>query len=140
MSQIEIPPSTIFKAGGMAVIAATIANFLTRLILGFVMPLSSEFPPFQYSSIIFFTVTFTVIGWIVLAVVNRFTANPMKIYNPLAIAAGLASIIPNLALVLDPSPMAANMPDASGANFGILIVFHVVAAITYLVTLNRLVR
>lgn len=117
--------------------AAVAANIIVRLILGALMPLAPDFQPFGLGPIITFTVVFTLIGVGVLALVNRRSANPLKTYNVIGIIAFFVSILPNLAGAANPSamPMGGN-----GTDYLILIIFHVVAAVSFLGVLNLVAR
>ncbi|MCX8063384.1 MAG: DUF6069 family protein [Anaerolineales bacterium] len=129
--------SFIFRAGAISVVVAVLANVLARFVIGLFVPLTPDFQPFGYGPIVFFTVMFTVIGVIVLWVVNRLLPNPMRIYNVIGVVAFFISLAPNLAGAANPTAMPMG---GKGSDYLILIVFHVVAAIAFLVTLNRLHR
>ncbi len=127
----------VFKAGALSILGAVLANLIARFGLGLVLPLTPDFQPFSYGAISFFTIMFTVIGVVVLWVVNRLFANPLKIYNVIGIGAFFISLMPNLAGAANPAamPMGGNASD-----YLLLIIFHVVAAIAFLGVLNGLSR
>lgn len=127
----------ILRAGGIAIAAAVLANILTRLVLGLLVPLSADFQPFSYGAIIFFTVMFTVVGVIVFWVVNRLASNPLKVYNVIGIVAFFLSLVPNLAGAANPAAMPMG---GKGSDYLTLILFHVVAAVAFLGALNRMKR
>ncbi len=127
----------ILRAGGIAIAAAVLANILTRLVLGLLVPLSADFQPFSYGAIIFFTVMFTVVGVIVFWVVNRLASNPLKVYNVIGIVAFFLSLVPNLAGAANPSAMPMG---GKGSDYLTLILFHVVAAVAFLGALNLMKR
>lgn len=129
--------SFVLRAGAVSVVAAVLANVLARFLLGLIVPLSPDFQPFGYGPIIFFTVMFTVIGVLVLWVVNRLFANPLKVYNIVGIVAFFISLAPNLAGAANPAAMPMG---GKGSDYLILILFHAVAAIAFLGALNRLSR
>lgn len=97
LAQTRLSNATLLRAGGAAVLAAVVANVVTRLLLGAVVPLSPDFMPFTPGPIIAFTLLFTLIGVGVLAVVNRVAANPLRTYNIIGVIAFFVSLIPNLA-------------------------------------------
>ncbi|RCK74658.1 MAG: hypothetical protein ANABAC_1375 [Anaerolineae bacterium] len=136
-SDTRLKQSAILKVGLGAMLAAVLANLLARFILGLLFPLSPDFQPFSYGAIVFFTVGFTLIGVIVLWVVFRLFANPLKVYNILAVVAFFFSLIPNFLGAANPSamPMGGNSRD-----YLILILFHIVAAAAFLGVLNALSR
>lgn len=127
----------IFQAGALSILAAVLANVLARGVLGLLIPLTPDFQPFGYAPIVFFTVIFTVIGVVVLWVVNRLFANPLRVYNVIGVIAFFLSLAPNLAGAANPTAMPMG---GKGSDYLILILFHLVAAIAFLVTLNRLHR
>ena len=133
----RLSTATLLKAGGAGILAAVLANIVTRFLLGALLPLSPDFPPHGLASILIFTIVFCGIGVIVLAVVNRVASQPLKVYNILAIVALFLSIVPNLAGAANPSAMP--MGGAS-TDYLVLIIFHFVAAAAYLVTLNAVAR
>ncbi len=133
----HLSTARLLRAGGAAVLAAVVANIIVRFILGALLPLAPDFQPFGLGSIITFTVAFTLIGVGVLALVNRWSAHPLKTYNMIGVTALFVSILPNLAGAANPSamPMGGN-----GTNYLILIIFHIVAAASFLGVLNLVVR
>ena len=127
----------LLKAGGAAILAAVILNVLTRLVLGAILPLDPNFPPFTYGPIIIFSALFTLVGVGVLALVNRFASDTLKVYNVVGLIALVVSCIPNVlaALNLTPMPMG-----GVGSDYLILIVFHVMGAVGFLGALNFFAR
>lgn len=137
IAQTRLSNATLLKAGSAAVAAAVVANVVTRLILGAIVPLSPDFMPFMLGPIVTFTLLFTLIGVGVLAIVNRVAANPLRTYNIIGVIAFFVSLIPNLAGAANPSAMPMG---GTGTDYLILIIFHVVAAIAFLGVLNVLAR
>jgi hypothetical protein len=133
----RLSPNLLLKAGGLSILAALIANLIARLILGAIVPLDPTFQPFSFGAIAGFTVLFTLIGVGVLALVNRLAAKPLPVYNFIGVAAFVLSILPNIAGSANPSAIPMG---GAGENYLTLITFHVVAATTYLATLNIIVR
>jgi hypothetical protein len=127
----------LLKAGGVGILAAVVAVVITRLILGIIFPLPTDFQPLSYGALIFFTVLFTVLGVAVLVVVNRFAKNTLKTYNIVAVVAFFVSLIPDFAGAANPTVMPMG---GESSSYLILILFHVVAAIAYLAAVNFLVR
>ncbi len=137
IAQTRLSNATLLRAGGAAVLAAVVANVVTRLLLGAVVPLSPDFMPFTPGPIIAFTLLFTLIGVGVLAVVNRVAANPLRTYNTIGVIAFFVSLIPNLAGAANPAAMPMG---GSGTDYLILIIFHIVAAVAFLGVLNVVAR
>jgi len=127
----------ILKAGGAAILATVIVNVLTRLVLGVVLPLDASFFPFTFGPIIIFSALFTLVGVGVLALVNRFASDTLKVYNIVALVAMLVSCIPNVMAAVNPAtaPMG-----GVGSDYLILIVFHVTGALGFLGALNFVAR
>lgn len=137
MAQTRLSNALLLRAGGAAVLAAVVANVVTRLLLGAVVPLSPDFMPFTPGPIIAFTLFFTLIGVGVLAVVNRVAANPLRTYNIIGVIAFFVSLIPNLAGAANPAAMPMG---GTGTDYLILIIFHIVAAVAFLGVLNVVAR
>lgn len=135
--QSRLSNATLLRAGGIAVLAAVVANVAARFLLGAIVQLSPDFMPLTLGPIIAFTLLFTLIGVVVLLVVNRVAANPLKTYNIIAIIAFFVSLIPNLAGAANPLAMPMG---GTSADYLILIIFHVVAAVAFLGVLNVLLR
>lgn len=137
IAQTRLSNALLLRAGGAAVLAAVVANVVTRLLLGAVVPLSPDFMPFTPGPIIAFTLFFTLIGVGVLAVVNRAAANPLRTYNIIGVIAFFVSLIPNLAGAANPAAMPMG---GTGTDYLILIIFHIVAAVAFLGVLNVVAR
>ncbi|MCS7249033.1 MAG: DUF6069 family protein [Anaerolineales bacterium] len=135
--QQRLSNSSVLRAGAIAVVVAVLANILARFLLGLVVPLTPDFQPFSYGAIVFFTVLFTVAGVVVFWVVSRFVSNPLRVYNIVGVVAFFLSLAPNLAGAANPSAMPMG---GKGSDYLLLILFHIVAAVAFLGTLNRLSR
>jgi len=127
----------VLRFGGVAILAAVLANVLARLLLGALIPLSSEFMPFALGSIVLFTLAFTLVGVGVLALVNRLSSQPLRLYNWIGVVAFFLSLLPNLAGAANPAALPMG---GAGRDYLVLIIFHVVAAAAFLATLNFLAR
>lgn len=136
MTPTRLPLGRVFTAGLAAVAAATVANLLVYFLLAGLAVLPAGFMPLQPGPIAAFTVTFTLIGVGVFALIDRLSANPRRTYTWIAAAGLLVSILPNLALMANPA--AAPFPGGTAAAFGTLILFHFVAFAAYLLTLFRI--
>ncbi len=133
----KLTTKTVWKAGGLGILAAVVTVVITRIILGFFITLASDFQPFGYGALIFFTVFFTVIGVLVLAIVNRFARDTLRTYNIVAVIAFFISLVPDILGAANPS---ATPMGGESAFYLILIIFHVVAAIAYLLTVNYVAK
>jgi hypothetical protein len=130
----------IWLAGLVGCVAAVITNLLARAVLFAAFPLSAEFPPLQAGAIAIFTAAGTLVAAVVYALIIRFTQRPVTIFRWVAAAVLILSILPNIALMVNPTAIPFPFPGASGLAFGVLIVFHVVAALVCVVALTRLTR
>lgn len=133
-----VATSKIWWAGLAAVVAAVTANVLVRAILSTLLDLPSEFPPLQPGAIAFFTAIGVGLGAVVFWLISRRSKQPIRIFRIVALVALVLSILPNLALTASPS--ASPFAGASAQAFGLLIIFHVVAAVVCVGLLTRLTR
>lgn len=134
---VRFPTAKVLRFGGTAVVVAVIANVLTRLLLGALIPLNPDFMPFTLGPIIFFTIFFTLIGLGVLVLINRLSSNPLRLYNWIGVVAFFISLLPNLVGAVNPEVMPMG---GTGRDYLLLIIFHIVAASAFLGTLNLLAR
>jgi hypothetical protein len=130
----------IWLAGLVGAAASVIANLLARAVLFAVLPLPAEFPPLQVGAIAMLTAVGTLLAAVVYALIVRLTSRPVMVFRWVALAALILSIVPNLALMADPTAIPFPFPGASSQAFGALIVFHVVAALVSVITLTSLTR
>jgi hypothetical protein len=127
---------SMWLIGPVTVIAAVIANLATLFILKPLLGLSEVFPAFTPQPIITFTVIGVAAGMVVYALVRRFSARPARTWLLVSGAALILSLGPNMALMADPS--AAPFPGGSAFNYGVLIIFHVVAGLVAMLLPLRL--
>jgi len=120
----------------LTVVAAVAANLLARALLFALFELSSEFVPFQPLRVAFLTTAGVGAAAVVFAIVARRSDRPARTFRRIAAVAFVLSIVPNVALALNPE--AAPFPDASATGFLVLIIFHVVAAVISVILLPRL--
>ena len=125
-------------AGLTAMIAAIAANLIVCALLFAVIDLPADFPPLQAGSIAFFTAIGTALGVLAFVITNRLSKNPFRTYVIVAAAALALSILPNLGLMANPA--GAPIPGGTPLAFGVLIVFHIVAAVVFVGVLLRLAR
>ncbi|MEW6650325.1 MAG: DUF6069 family protein [Chloroflexota bacterium] len=136
----SINPRRIWLAGLVGVVASVITNLVARMVLFVVLPLPAEFPPLQAGTIAIFTAAGTLMAAVVYALIARFTRRPVTVFRWVAFVALILSILPNLALVANPGAIPFPFPGASGLAFGVLIVFHLLAALVCVVALTSLSR
>lgn len=122
-----VTPERIWWAGLLGVAASVAANLIVRAIVFTIVALPTEFPPLQPLAIVAFTIFGTAVAAVVFAMVVRFSRTPIRAFRWIALVALIVSLLPNFALMANPS--AAPFPGGSALTFGILCVFHGVAAI-----------
>lgn len=134
----QVISGRIWLAGLLGIIGAVLANLIVRAILVAALPLFAEFPPMQAGAIAMLTTFGTLLAAIVYALLVRFVPCPLTVFRWVAVVALILSILPNLVLVSNPT--AIPFPGASGLSFGILIVFHIVAALVSVLILTSMTR
>ena len=127
---------SIFKAAVFNVILAVIANLIILFILRAALGLPTDFPPLQVPAILIVTVIGTSLAGAAYAIVARLSKNPNRTYPIVAVIALIVSILPNFGAMANPSSFP--FPGGSATTFGVLIVFHVVAALVSIFTLTKL--
>lgn len=128
----------IWWVGLLGAAASVAANLILRAVFFMVLPLPDAFPPLQPAAIAAFTLIGTILAAVVFAVVVRFSRTPLRTFRIVAGVALVLSILPNFGLMVNPS--AAPFPGGSALAFGILIVFHGVAALVCVEILTRMTR
>lgn len=129
---------SILKVGFFAVAASIIANLILRAIAFAVWDLPTEFPPLQPVAIAAFTLGGTVLATWVYAFIRKRAKKPESLFRWIALVALIVSIIPNFLLMSNPT--LTPFPGGSSTTFGVLILFHVVAALVSVSILTSLGR
>lgn len=140
LSQEQVNLGRIWLAGLLGSAGAVIANLITRAVLFAALPLPAEFPPLQMGAIAMLTAIGTLLAAVVYALVARFLSRPVTVFRWIAIVVLIVSILPNFALMVNPTAIPFPFPGASGLAFGVLIVFHIVAALVSVLTLTGMTR
>jgi hypothetical protein len=130
----------IAKAGLVAVVLAVVANLAARGLLFALFPLPAEFPPFGLVPIAMLTAVGVSLGVLVYGVISRVSRRPARTFTVVALIALVLSILPNLALLVNPNAIPFPFPGASSAAFGVLILFHVIAAAVTIAVMTRVER
>lgn len=131
-------PGRIWWAGAIGVAAAVVCNLIVRAVLFALLPLPEQFLPLQPTAIATFTVSGTALAAVVFALVVRFSVTPIRTFRVIAIVALVVSILPNLGLMANPS--AAPFPGGSALAFGVLCIFHGIAALVCAAVLTTLTQ
>ncbi len=134
----EVAVYKIWWVGPLAIVAAIVANLVARGIVLALVDVPAEFPPLQSPTIVFFTTIGVGLGALVFALIGRRAKRPIRTFRIVALVALVVSILPNLSLMANPA--GAPFPGATSQGFGLLIVFHVVAAVAAVATLTTLAR
>jgi uncharacterized membrane protein YozB (DUF420 family) len=103
-----------------------------------VTDLPSNFPPLQFGPIAIFTAIGVALGVIVFAIISRAARQPARTFRIVALIALLVSLVPNILLMINPT--AAPVPGGSTPAFGMLMIFHVIAALVSVPVLMSLLR
>jgi F0F1-type ATP synthase assembly protein I len=130
--------SNIMLAGAVSMAAAVAANLVVRAFLFVLLDLPGDFPPLMALSVIIFTLIGTGLGVLAYALVNKYSKNPTRTYLLIAAVALILSILPNFGLMANPA--AAPFPGGSALAFGVLIIFHITAALVFIPLLLKLSR
>lgn len=130
----------IWLAGLVGIVASVAANLVLRALFFAVMPLPVDFPPLQAGAVATVTTIGTLAAAIVYALIVRFSARPVTVFRWVAVVALILSILPNLALVADPTAIPFPFAGASSMAFGVLIAFHIVAALVSVAVLTGMTR
>ena len=132
----RIPMSRILWVGALAIVAAVVANLLTRAVVLAVMDLPAGFDPLGVGPIAILTAAGVLGAVIVFAIVTRVARRPIRTFWIVGMVALVISCIPNVLLAIDPT--AAPMPGGTTSAFLVLILFHVVAAFVAIFILTLL--
>jgi len=134
----NISLSAILRAGVAAIVAAVVANLIALVVLRAVLDLPTDFPPLQFGPIAIFTAIGVALGVVVFAIISRVARQPVRTFWIVAMVALLVSLVPNVLLMLNPA--AAPVPGGSTLAYGVLSVFHIIAAFVSVPMLTRLAR
>lgn len=134
----NISLGTILRVGLAAIVAAVVANLIALVVLRAVLDLPTNFPPLQFGPIALFTAIGVALGVAVFAIISRVARQPVRTFWIVAMVALLVSLIPNVLLMLNPA--AASVPGGSTLAYGVLSVFHIIAAFVSVPVLTRLAR
>jgi hypothetical protein len=126
------------RVGLAAIVAAVVANLVALGVLRAVLDLSADFLPLQFGPIAFFTAVGVALGVVVFAIISRVARQPVRTFWIVAMVALLVSLVPNVLLMLNPA--AALVPGGSTLAYGVLSVFHIIAAFVSVPVLMRLAR
>lgn len=120
--------------GLIAIAGSVVANLIVRAIGMAIIDVSPEFEPLSdLSATVVFTAGLVLVAVIVFAIVDRFTKNPVRVYNIIALVALLVSLIPDIMLLVSPD----NAP-FGGITFGAVVVLMVMHVVAYAVTVYTL--
>ena len=127
--------SDVWRTGALGIGLAVLANLVVLAIVRAIYDVADEFLPLGWGAIGFFTFLGTLLGLLVYAALLRWHRQPLRMFNIIAWAALVLSLIPNIVMALNPA--STPFPNASGTDFFILIIFHLVAGIIFIGVINR---
>lgn len=132
------PVRNIWWIGLPTIAASVAANLVTWRIVSAVVDIPRDFPPLQPVTLSTFTAIGVGLGALVFLVLHARTKEPTRTFRRVAIGALLLSILPNVALMARP----ASFPTLGGTTltYGLLIIFHIVAAAVCIPMLTALAR
>jgi hypothetical protein len=121
--------------GLLAIGVAVALNVVARLILGALVTIPADFPPMQIPAIIFFTVLYGIGATVVYWLINRLANNPQRIWLIVVLVGFVVTALPNLAFAANPA--AAPFSGGTAQLFSLLLVYHVLAGLTYYLLIPR---
>ncbi len=122
----------LWRVGLLTVLAAVIANILIALVVKALFPVAPTFLPLQLGSVIVFTVIGVVGAVIVFALIVRWAKHPIRLFQRIAWAVLLVSLIPDVLL-----PFVGLYPGTTFPEVGALLLMHVATAFICLGTVSR---
>jgi len=132
------PISKILRAGLIAIVAAVVANLIVLVLVRAVLDLPADFPALQFGPIALFTAIGVALGVGVFAIISRVARQPVRTFWIVAMIALIVSLVPNILLMLNPA--ASPLPGGSALAYGVLSMFHLIAAFVSVPVLTSLAR
>lgn len=132
------PISRILRAGLIAIVAAVVANLIVLVLVRTLLNLPADFPALQFAPIALFTAVGVALGVAVFAIISRVARQPVRTFWIVAMIALIVSLVPNILLALNPA--AAPLPGGSALTYGVLSIFHLIAAFVSVPVLTTLSR
>ncbi len=120
--------------GPLTAAVAAAANAVLALVLGRLLDVPSTFTPLSIGSVVFLTVAGALAATVVVALVARRAADPVRTFRRIAVVALVASWVPDIALLVGPSPAFPVSP----AGVGVLMILHATAALIIVTLLTTL--
>lgn len=122
-----IAPQRVWLMGLAAIGGAVAVNLLLLFTLVPRLNLPADFPPLQAVPITLFTALGAGAGVVIFALLARFAARPIRLFQIIAAIAFIVTLIPNIGLALNPA--AAPFPGGTATAFLTLILFHIPPAV-----------
>jgi Family of unknown function (DUF6069) len=124
----------IWQTGLLAIVAATVANLIIVGLANVILHPSAEFLPLQWVGVAVSTIIGVAGATIVFAIVSKMAQRPIRTFMILAVAAFVLTLIPDIALLLNPSTIAGTTVGTVGA----LLIMHITAAVISMGMLTKL--
>lgn len=137
-TEFAVAGRRILPAGLLAAALSLGANLLVRAIGLRFFGVSPEFAPFGIQPQLVLTIAGCAGATTVFALVSRFSAEPLKVFQGIAGSVLALSFVPDLALLLMGS--AGAVPGYSVVAIGLLMVEHLLTGIICVYLLTRLTR
>jgi xanthosine utilization system XapX-like protein len=135
-----IDQTKIFRITALAIMTSIVANLLVRALLFALLDLSPEFPPLSTGAVAILTTFGAGLAGLVFSIIARRSPNPVATFRLVALVALVISVLPNLALVADPAAAPFPFPGGTPLAYGVLMIFHLVAAIICVALLTTQTR
>lgn len=109
--------------------ASAVAVFINLIVLFFatiLLDIPRDFPPLNGIVVLFFTILGTLFATVAFIIISRFSKKPIRTFQLVAVVAMILSILPNLAIILNPSEI--QSLGVAPLALWVLILFHVLTA------------
>lgn len=130
--KVKLSTRQVWVRGVIAAVLATITNVAIAALSARLVDASPDFPALQPGPVATFTLFTVLMGTAVFALLNRFTARPVRVFTIVASAVALVSLIAPIALAGDTSGTMAGVTPAAALA---LIPLHLVPAVVIIMAL-----
>lgn len=121
----RVDTGTMLKRGTAGTLLAAAVNAVVAWVAVHALNLPASFEPIEIPRVLGFTVLGCILAIVAFAIVQRVAERPARMFLVVAAVALLASFVPDVALLVDPSVM----PGTTTRGVLVLMAMHVLAAI-----------